>query len=261
MQGIGDDESDVTVEPAVRRVPVRVVPRNLVGLQILEFVGDGLVDLGLELRQVGICLRTEWRGGLRGAAPPRDLGLRRRIERIFHEAVVDHHGEDVGRANLQMRREIEAERREAGLRDTEFGSVQINFRDLPRCFEFDENFLPVPPRRRSEGLPIPHAATPLELLAAMTGRGPMVEGIRVVASVRRRDDGPCVVIEVRRLRASGIGLREAPVGIEVEREPLFIRAAHHSQGPKSQGEKQHASPNCSVIHRVQVVNCDRHTAR
>jgi hypothetical protein len=75
-----------------------------------------------------------------------------------------------------VRREVEAEGREARLRDAEQFAVEVNLRDLACGLELDENFFALPRAGRGEGFAVPRAAAPLDLLAAVAGRRPVVEG-------------------------------------------------------------------------------------
>ena len=55
---------------AVGRMPMRVVPGDLICLKVLELVGNRLVDLVVKLREVWIRLRCERRGARAGDASP-----------------------------------------------------------------------------------------------------------------------------------------------------------------------------------------------
>jgi len=132
-----------------------------------------------------------------------------------------------------MRRQVKAERREAAPGRAEQPAVQVNLGDLTHGLELDEHLLALPAGRGGEGFPIPGAAAPLLLLAAVAGQRPVVEGVGVVVGVRGGYGGPRGVVETWRLSAGRVGLHEFPVGVEVDR----LAAVGQSQ-PGQQHEEQ-----------------------
>ena len=175
MQRVGEVEADIAVKTTVRGMPVRVVPRDLVGLQVREIFWDGFVELLGKFGEVRV-----------GFIVGRGLRGDRRIKRILHETVVAHDGEDVGLSRgTKVRGEIEAEGGEAGFAHAEKLAIDVNFGDLARRLEFDKNFFTGASGGQRECFPVPGASAPLDLFAAMARGRPIIEGVRIVIGVRR----------------------------------------------------------------------------
>src|SRR5258708_5812452 len=107
MQTIGDMKFNVAIDSAVSRMPMRIIPGNLVRTEFIQFLWNGRMNQRLELR---IYLLSICSGLAHGPAVPRRLN---EIQ-VFHEPVVAHHSEHIGLSGeAQMRREVETERNEA----------------------------------------------------------------------------------------------------------------------------------------------------
>ena len=164
MQRIGDVQIDIPVNAAVRRVPVRIVPGNLVGLELVHILGDGRVHFCRKCRQALAGSRREIQivaGGFRRGS---FSGIGRRV---FHEPVVAHHSEDVRHIETQPRCQVKTEWDETRLAHAEKVAVEINLGHLPRCLKFDEDLFALESFRQGKCLPIPRAPAPLVLFAAM----------------------------------------------------------------------------------------------
>jgi hypothetical protein len=203
VQRIGDMQKNIPIDAAVRGMPVRIVPGNLAGLQILKAGGHVALHFHEHVvqRARAVLAGDEFRPGIG----------------IDHEAVVGHDREDVGRAvGFEVRGEIETEGGETAFGRDKFFAVEPDLGDLPRGFELDENLFAAPRAGNGECLPIPRAAAPLFALAAMAGGRPVVERVGVVERVRRRNDAPARVVKRGRLGIVRIGARETPGAVEVK---------------------------------------------
>jgi len=87
-------------------------------------------------------------------------------------------------------------------------AVEVDLSDLAGGLELDEDLFAGGGGGEGEGLPRPGAAAPLDLLATVAGRGPVVEGIGVVVGVRGGNGGPSGVVEGGRRGAGGISFEE-----------------------------------------------------
>ena len=236
VQRVRHVEAHVAEDPAVSRVPVRVVPGDLVRLQLLDVLGD-VRALGVDhLRQGGA---GRWRHVEVGPARRAGRGRwgRRRTrgavllrQRVLQEAVVAHHRQHVGGPEAQVRRELQPEGREARLADAQERAVQVHLGHLAHGLELEED-LPAPiGGGEHERLAVPGAPAPLVPLAAMPRQRPVVEGVDVVVGVRGGDGVPGTVVERDRGGAGGVGLGEPPAGVEVQGDALGGGAGGREQG-------------------------------
>ncbi len=234
MQRVQHVQGDIAKQAAVSRMPVRIVPGNLIGGNLVHVLRNARVHARGNLGELRI-----------GGGPFRA----RTGQRVFHEPVVAHDGQHIGSIPMQPGGEIKTEGNKTAFAHAQIMTVEIHLRHLPRGLKFNINFFTRGVGRQRKRFAIPRPPAPLVLFATMAGQGKMIERIRVVISVREGNVGPRVVVKIRRRRICGIGLDEFPARIKVKRQLIRADLAglcqpHQNQTPKTrlQATKEQAFP-------------------